>query len=149
MLNPALKYSDRGLKMTARFEGCRLKAYKDQVGVLTIGYGHTLGVVEGMECTMAQALAWLEQDIARVETQLNRDLKIQVDQDEFDALVDFAFNLGLHALEHSTLWAKLNKGDFAGAAAEFPRWSHAGGKEVEGLLKRRLEEQALFLHKAG
>lgn len=140
-----MNYSGSGQGMTARFEGCRLKAYLDSAGVPTLGYGHIEGIKMGDECSQAQADAWLEADIMRVVAQLNRDLKVRVDQGEFDALVDFAFNLGLHALEHSTLWAKLSAGDIAGAAAEFPRWDHAGGVEVAGLLTRRLAEQKEFL----
>lgn len=142
-----MNYSGQGEGMTARFEGCRLKAYLDSAGVPTIGYGHIEGVKLGDECSQAQADAWLEQDILRVVAQLNRDLKVRVTQGEFDSLVDFAFNLGLHALEHSTLWAKLGAGDIQGAAAEFPRWSMAGGQRIAGLLTRRLAEQAEFLGK--
>lgn len=142
-----MNYSGSGRGMTARFEGCRLKAYQDSAGIWTIGYGHIEGVKAGDTCSQEQADAWLESDLMRVVAQLNRDLKVRVTQGEFDALVDFAFNLGLHALEHSTLWAKLNAGDIEGAAKEFPRWSHAGGVEVAGLLRRRLAEQAEFLGK--
>lgn len=140
-----MNYSGTGRGMTARFEGCRLHAYLDSAAVPTIGYGHIEGVKIGDECSQEQADAWLESDIMRVVAQLNRDLKVRVDQGEFDALVDFGFNLGLHALEHSTLWVKLSAGDFAGAAKEFTRWDHAGGVEVAGLLTRRLAEQAEFM----
>jgi len=144
-------YSQPGEALTEQFEGCRLAAYQDSAGVWTIGYGHTQGVVEGMTCTEMQAFAWLQEDLLTVEKQINRDItvpltqgKVPLTQEEFDALVDFGFNLGCHALESSTLWKKLNAGDFKGAAAEFPKWDHAGGKEVAGLLRRRLAEQALF-----
>jgi len=140
-----MQYTADGRNMTAKYEGCRLKAYKDSVGVLTIGYGHTKGVQEGDECTQYQADVWLDEDIQRVVDALNKDLKVPVTQSEFNALVDFAFNLGVHALEGSTLWRKLSDGDYEGAAREFPRWNKAGGKEVAGLIARRKEEQEMFL----
>ena len=137
-------YSQIGDALTEQFEGCKLVAYQDSGGVWTIGYGHTRGVQSGDTCDEFQAFAWLQEDLLVVEKQINQDVKVPLTQEEFDALVDFGFNLGCHALESSTLWKKLNAGDFKGAAAEFPKWDHAGGKEVAGLLRRRLAEQALF-----
>lgn len=138
-------YSDAARKLlTESFEGCELTAYQDSVGIWTIGYGHTRGVKPGDTCTQAQADAWLAEDIQAVVDQINADLHILITQHEFDALVDFGFNLGTHALEGSTLWKKLNAGDFAGAAAEFPRWDMAGGKHIVGLLRRRKLEQYWF-----
>ena len=134
-----------GLELTKAFEGCRLTAYQDIAGTWTIGYGHTAGVTAGINCTQEQADAWLAQDIQTVVDQINRDVKVGLTQGAFNALVDFGFNLGVHALKTSTLWKKLNAGDIAGAAAEFPRWDHAGGKEVAGLLRRRQAEQREFL----
>lgn len=139
-----MQYSKDGLHLTEQFEGCKLTAYQDSVGVWTIGYGHTDGVRPGDTCTEADADAWLQEDILRVVRQINRDCQIDLTQGEFDACVDFGFNLGVHALESSTLWKLLNAGDFEGAAAQFPRWDRAGGVEVAGLLRRRLAEQAEF-----
>lgn len=138
------EYTDSDLDWTENFEGCRLSAYQDQVGVWTIGVGHTHGVHQGDTCTQDQAMQWMREDIQSVVDAINRDLAIEITQPEFSALVDFAFNLGISALEHSTLWRLLNAGDFAGARAQFPLWDHAGGKVVAGLLKRRLAEQAIF-----
>jgi lysozyme len=140
-----MNYSKDGLvTLTEQFEGCRLVAYQDQVGVWTIGYGHTKNVKQGDICTQAQAEAFLLADVQECVDGINAHAKVQLTQRKFDALVDFAFNLGLGALEHSTLWKKLNAGDFAGAAAEFPKWDMAGGKHVSGLLRRRKAEQAFF-----
>jgi GH24 family phage-related lysozyme (muramidase) len=139
-----MDYSNDGISLTEQSEGCKLKAYSDVVGVWTIGYGHTKGVKQGDSCTQAQAEAWLREDIQDCVKAINRGLKVKVSQGQFDALVDFAFNLGFGALEKSTLWKKLNAGDFQGAAAEFPKWNKAGGKVVSGLTKRRLAEQKLF-----
>ena len=144
MTNNHFTYSNRGMLLTERSEGCRLAAYQDQVGVWTIGYGHTKDVKRGDTCTQEQAAEWLSDDIDACEIAINRDVRIQLTQNEFDALVDFAFNLGIGALEHSTLWRRLDAGDFARAAAEFPLWDHAGGKTIEGLFERRMAEQELF-----
>ena len=141
-------YSKDGLHLTEGSEGCRLVAYHgecDREGLFTIGYGHTKDVNDGDTCTQAEAEQFLAADIKDCADAVNRDVEIDLTQEEFDALVDFAFNLGINALEHSTLWKKLNAGDIDGAAAEFPKWDRAGGKEVAGLLTRRLAEQAEFV----
>lgn len=139
-----MKYSRQGLTLTESFEGCRLVAYPDSVGVWTIGYGHTKGVVEGMTCTQAQAEQWLIEDVAEAEAAVNKLVHIAMSQEEFDALVDFVFNLGAGNFAKSALLVKLNARDIEGAADEFAKWDRAGGTEVAGLLRRRLAEKALF-----
>jgi lysozyme len=140
-----MKYSQSGLQLTERFEGCRLVAYQDQVGVWTIGFGHTRGVYAGMTCTQAQAEQWLQEDTAICEQNVNQHVRISITQSEFDALCDFSFNLGCAALDGSSLLRLLNTGNFAGAAKAFEQWDHAGGKVVAGLLRRRLAEEAEFV----
>ena len=137
-------YSKKGLELTKNFEGCKLRAYKDIGGVWTIGYGRTIGVKEGQTCTQAQAENWLLDDLQVCVSAINQRVHVQLTQGEFDALVDFAFNLGAHALFGSTLWKYIEAGDFDHAAEQFPRWQHAGGKKVAGLLRRRMAEKALF-----
>ena len=139
-----MNYSDAGLDLTEESEGCRLIAYQDSVGVWSIGYGHTRGVVAGMTCTQAQAEAWLREDILSAIADVNRLVKVPLTQGEFDALVDFDFNLGGGALRGSTLLRLLNGGDHAGAAEQFERWDRAGGHVLAGLLRRRLAEEAEF-----
>ncbi len=140
------QYSKRGLALTESFESCQLDAYLDSAGIPTIGWGHTAGVRLGDRWTQAQADAWLLEDVQTVVAAINRDCRLEsLTQDEFDALVDFGFNVGIHALEHSTLWRKLMAGDLAGAAAEFPKWDMAAGKHLAGLLRRRDAEESLFL----
>lgn len=139
-----MQYSKQGLALTEQFEGCRLTAYLDQVGVPTIGYGHTRGVHLGMTCTQEQAEAWLREDIALCEQDVNTHVKVPLTQGEFDALVDFSFNLGCQSLNGSTLLRLLNAGNYAGAAAQFDLWDHAGGQVVAGLLRRREAEEQLF-----
>jgi len=139
-----MEYSKTGLILTEKFEGCRLVAYQDQVGVWTIGYGHTHGVHEGMICTQEQAEQWLREDIKAAENAVSQDVHVPLTQGEFDALVDFVFNLGSGALLHSTLLRLLNSGNYHGAAEEFEKWDHAGGKVVAQLLRRRQVEEAEF-----
>jgi lysozyme len=140
-----LTYSVKGLALTEQFEGCRLTAYQDQVGVWTIGYGHTgLDVKPGMTVTSAQAEALLAQDVLSAAACVNNVVVVKITQEEFDALVDFVFNLGVGAFSGSTMLRKLNAGDFTGAAAQFDLWDRAGGAIVAGLLRRREAEAELF-----
>jgi len=140
-----MTYSEQGLALTKHFEGLRLAAYQDQRGIWTIGYGHTgRDVHEGLTVTEAEAEALLASDIARATAAVNRLVTAPVTQNQFDALVDLAFNLGCAALMHSTLLALVNSSDFAAAASEFLRWDHAGGRVVPGLLLRRQAELELF-----
>ncbi|HTW50156.1 MAG TPA: lysozyme [Acidobacteriaceae bacterium] len=140
-----LIYSGNGLSLTEQFEGCELTAYQDQVGVWTIGYGHTgPDVVAGLTITQDQAQALLAQDVQSAAACVNNSVTVQLSQDEFDALVDFVFNLGVGAFEGSTLLRDLNAANFTAAAAEFDLWDHAGGAVIAGLLRRRQAETALF-----
>jgi lysozyme len=98
-----------------------------------------------MQITQAQADAFLAQDLQQAADGVARAVQVQLTPNQFGALVSFAFNLGIGALGHSTLLAKVNAGDFAGASGEFLKWDHAGGVEVAGLKRRREAERALFL----
>jgi len=144
-----MQYSKNGLHLTESFEGVRLSAYPDPGtggDPWTIGYGHTgLEVHSGMTITQEQAELYLAEDVKRAETDVNAKLTVEVTQDEFDALVDFAFNCGCGNLNNSTLLKKLNAGDFEGAAQEFLKWDMAAGHHMAGLLKRRQAEELLFL----
>lgn len=140
-----MRYSKQGMALTEQFEGCRLVAYKPTpTDPWTLGWGHTLGVEEGATCSQDQADQWLMDDVADAENAVNRLVKIGLTQEEFDALVDFTFNVGVNAFQHSTLLAKLNDNDVQGAADEFEKWDMAGGQVVAGLLRRRNAERALF-----
>lgn len=146
MPTPPMKYSKDGLALTERFESCRLTAYLDSRGTATLGWGHTLGVHLGMTCTQAVADAWLQQDIKWAEGRVNADVHVPLLQGEFDALVDFVFNTGSHNFETSTLLKLVNKGDLTDAANEFAKWDKAGGREIAGLLRRRMAEKQEFTH---
>lgn len=138
-------YSGSDLALTEQFEGCRLTAYQDVAGVWTIGYGHTgPDVSPGLTITQTQAAQLLQQDVASAAACVNQAVTVALNQDEFDALVDFVFNVGRGAFLGSTMLRDLNSGDFADAAEQFDKWDHAGGKVVAGLLRRREAEQALF-----
>lgn len=139
-------YSDRGCALTKKFEGLRLTAYQDQVGVWTVGYGHTGSAVHGgLVITEEQADLLLESDIASAIVCVNRAVTASISQCQFDALVDFVFNLGCGRLLGSTLLRHVNAGEFDLAAAQFLLWDHAGGVVVPGLLLRRQAEMELFL----
>jgi GH24 family phage-related lysozyme (muramidase) len=142
--------NDAGLEIIKHFEGRKLQAYQDSVGIWTIGYGHTSAagapqVRAGMTITEQQAEDILKQDLGLFEAGVRDRVKVPLNSDQFSALVSFAFNVGLGALGNSTLLRKLNAGDYAGAANEFTRWVKAGGATLPGLVRRRDAERALFL----
>jgi lysozyme len=145
-----LSYSDQGLALTERFEGLQLTAYQDPVGVWTIGYGHTGPDVQpGLTITQEQAGALLLQDVAGAVAAVNRLVTVPLTQNQFDALVDFTFNVGQGNLASSTLLRELNAGNTAGAAAQFLVWVYAKGVELPGLVTRRQAESALFQSAGG
>ena len=140
-----LSYSKSGLALTEQFEGLRLTAYQDSVGVWTIGYGHTgPDVYPGLTITQMEAESLLLNDVGTAAASVNRLVTVPLTQNEFDALVDFVFNLGTTNFASSTLLKDLNAGNFAAASGEFHKWDHAGGRVLVGLLKRRLGEADLF-----
>ena len=145
-----MKISKNGLAIIKEFEGLRLKAYDDGVGVWTIGYGTTrypsaTKVKRGDNITEEQAEAYLLHDVSRFENAVNRLVKVPLTQNQFDALVSFTYNLGEGSFGASTLLRKLNARDYSGAATEFLRWNKAGGKVMAGLTRRRKAEHDLFL----
>lgn len=140
-----MKISQEGIDLIKKFEGCKLHAYQDSVGVWTIGVGHTATAKRGMVITQGTADDLLRQDLEEAEDAVRELVHVPLLQCEFDALVSFAFNLGSGNLATSTLRSKLNGHDRTGAADEFPRWVHAGGKKLKGLIRRRNAERAMFL----
>ena len=140
-----MKMNEAGIDLIRQFEGCRLTAYKDIVGVWTIGYGATGDdVCEGLEWTQAQANERLASDLTQFESGVKELVDCELNDNQFSALVCFSYNLGLGSLKSSTLLKKVNDSDFSGAADEFLRWDRAGGQVVPGLLRRRQAERALF-----
>jgi lysozyme len=143
-MNNKLTYSPNGFQLTEQFEGLSLQAYQDVAGVWTNGYGNTHGVVPGSVITMEQAQNDLSVNVEGAEYVVNTVVKVPLTQNQFDALVDFVFNLGSGNFQGSTLLRLLNAGDYVGAAGQFPLWNHSGGVVVDGLTRRRLAEQQLF-----
>jgi GH24 family phage-related lysozyme (muramidase) len=139
--------NSKGLRLLKSFEGLRLDAYVDAVGVLTIGYGTTTGVVPGMRITEAEAEAFLKRDLGRFEAAVRDLVRVSLNDDQFSALVSFAYNVGESALANSTLLRLLNQGDFQGAADQFLRWNRGDSGELPGLTRRRKAERSLFLGK--
>ena len=132
-----LSCSPRGRALIEKFEGLRLTAYQDMVGVWTIGYGHTgPDVKAGLTITQQQAEQLLINDLARFNNGVNALVTVKINQNQFDALISFSYNLGLGSLQQSTLLRLLNAGNFQAAADQFPRWDRAGGKEVAGAALR-------------
>lgn len=154
-----MKTSANGRKFIEGFEGLFLKAYDDANekvlkagqkarGVITIGYGHTTSagppkVYAGMAITQDQADQILAADLASVEIEVGHLVKVQLTQNQFDALVSFHFNTG--ALGRSSTLRLLNQGKYQGAADALLAWNKAGGKVLQGLVRRRKAERSLFL----
>lgn len=134
--------------LVKRSEGDVLKAYPDPAtggAPWTIGYGHTGPEVHpGMVITQQEADAYLEQDLYRVGQQVSKALKVEVSQNEFDAIVCFVYNVGIGNFMKSTMLKLINQGDFEAAAHEFDKWDKAGGKVLPGLVTRRHNEEELF-----
>ena len=127
-------------------EGLRLQAYRDCVGVLTIGYGHTgPDVSDGKKITVDEAEFLLQTDTTHACDSVLQLTNGNVSQGQLDALTDFVFNMGSSRLKTSTLLKRHNAGNYTGAAAEFSRWIYAGGKPCPGLIKRRAAETHMYL----
>jgi lysozyme len=146
-----MKISDNGIKCLTHDEGLRTSPYLDGGGVPTIGYGSTYyenGVRVTMKdppITQERAYELMRNVVKNFEKGVNDLVTIELSQNHFDALVCLTYNIGLKAFGTSTMLKLLNKGDLAGAAAEFPKWNKDNGKVIKGLTNRRLREQALFL----
>lgn len=139
-----MKIGPRGLALIKQYEGCRLKAYRCSADVWTIGYGSTgPHVTAGKVISQAEADALLAKDLERFERTVTQRA-VKPTQNQFDAMVSLAFNVGEQALGNSTLLRKHNAGDHAGAKAEFAKWNKAGGRVLSGLVVRRAAEAALY-----
>lgn len=139
-----------GVDLICSFEGKRLAAYDDGVGVWTIGFGTTvypngIKVKKGDTCTEVQAKKYMAHDLKKFEAAVNKAVTVLLNQNQFDALVSLAYNIGASAFSQSTLVKKLNGNDIRGAADQFDVWVNAGGKRMQGLVNRRAKEKALFL----
>ena len=144
------RLTKEGIDLIHSFESCRLQAYKDPVGIWTIGWGHTSmagppKVTPGMRITQAYADEIFARDIKKYEDHVKRLVTVPINDNQYSALVSFCYNLGPGNLEESTLLRMVNDRMFTSAANEFQKWNKAKGKVLNGLTRRRYAERDLFL----
>ena len=139
-----MKISQVGIDLIKNFEGCELESYLCSAGVLTIGYGTTKNVVDGMKITQHQAEELLAKDLEEFEGYVEDLIDVPLEQNQFDALVAWTYNLGPTNLKTSTLRKVLNKGAYDDVAEQIKRWNKANGKVLKGLVRRRNAEAELF-----
>ena len=142
-----MNIGQKGIDLIKHFEGCELNAYKCPAGVWTIGYGHIKGVSEGMSITQEQADQMLLDELKEYENYINELVTVNLSQNQFDALVSWVYNLGPANLSASTMLKVLNSGEYEDVPAQMKRWNKAGGKVLEGLIRRREAEACLFVGK--
>jgi len=138
--------SAEGLSLIKKFEGCELKAYRCAANVLTIGYGTIKNVTEGMEITQEEAETLLQEEMHEYEGYINDMVKVPLKQHQFDAMVSWVFNLGSGNLSSSSLLKKLNNSEYDEVPAQIRRWNKAGGKVLDGLIRRREAEAKMFMN---
>ncbi|GAA5095477.1 lysozyme [Bartonella acomydis] len=143
------KISQNGLALMKQWEGLRLSAYKDAIGIWTIGYGHTNSagkpfVHKGMAITEQQAEDLLRQDLKQFEDAVEQAVQVALTDEQFAALVSFCYNVGTTAFCNSTLLKKLNAGEYEAIPTELQKWTKAGGKRLQGLVHRRAAEAGLW-----
>lgn len=144
-----MQIDSNGESFIQSLEGTKLQAYQDIKGVWTIGTGTTVypngnRVQQGDTCTQEQANQYFFHDLQRFVNTVNTLVGVPLNQNQFNALVSFVYNVGATAFANSTLLKKLNAGDYQGAKAQFPSWSYSGGQYSQGLNNRRIKEQQLF-----
>ena len=136
--------SKTGIDLIKRWEGWRAKAYKCPANKWTIGYGHTKTARRGMIISQQEGERLLRQDLQIYENAIHNLVSLPLNQNQFDALVSFTYNVGRGALSQSTLLRKLNQGNYTAAADQFSRWVYGGGRKLPGLVSRRAAERQLF-----
>ena len=136
-----------GLSLIKKFEGCELEAYQCSAGVWTIGYGHTKGVTPSDSISQEEAEQMLVDVLHEYESYVNEYVTVALSQNQFDALVSWVYNLGPANLKASTMLKVLNSGEYEDVPAQMKRWNKAGGKVLEGLIRRREAEACLFVGK--
>ena len=136
--------SEEGKSLLKKFEGCELKAYQCSANVWTIGYGHTYDVKEGDEINQDEAEQLLKEDLVEFEGYVNDWVMVPLEQNQFDALVCWTYNLGVGNLKSSTMLKELNNGNYDKVPSEMARWNKANGQVLEGLERRRKAEGLLF-----
>ena len=127
-----------------QFEGFSAVAYEDGNGISTIGFGHTQGVQMGDVCTLLQAQTWLDEDLKTADNAIGKYVTVPINQNQWDALTSFVYNIGSGNFERSTVHLRINKGDYTGACDAIGMWCKVAGQVSNGLVRRRKAEQALF-----
>lgn len=141
----ARQMSQEGLNLIRGFEGFSPNVYPDVAGNPTIGYGHLIRPGENFRTiTQEQALDLLRRDVSSAENAVNSSVNVQLTQNQYDALVSFAYNIGNGAFRNSTLVRRLNEGNYQEARNQFGRWVNAGGRRVQGLINRKQAEAERF-----
>tara|TARA_R100000995_G_C3450602_1_gene107961 strand:- start:86 stop:541 length:456 start_codon:yes stop_codon:yes gene_type:complete len=143
-MNEELKTSQEGISLIKSFEGCELESYRCSANVPTIGFGHTAGVSDGDTCTQEEAETMLAEDLQEFEDYVKKYVESDLEQNEFDALVAWTYNLGPNNLAESTMLKELNAGNFEEVPRQMKRWNRAGGEVLDGLIRRREAESLLF-----
>ena len=139
-----MKISDEGIQLIKKFEGCKLEAYQDAVGIWTIAYGRIKEVKEGDTCSQEQAEEWLHEELHEYQSYIEDMVEVSLLQNQFDALVSWVYNLGPSNLKSSTLLKVLNSGEYKNVPEQIKRWNKAGGKVLEGFTRRRNAEALFF-----
>jgi lysozyme len=140
-----MNISKEGLSLIKKFEGCELEAYLCPAGVWTIGYGHTKDVKEGDKINKEEADYLLQEEMIEYESYINDFVEVPLNQNQFDALCSWVYNLGPTNLKNSTMLRVLNEEKYADVPQEIKRWNKAGGEVLDGLIKRREAEAKMFV----
>ena len=133
-----------GVALIKKFEGCELEAYQCSANVWTIGYGHTKDVEKGDTITKEEAEQMLVDELHEYENYINKYVNVALSQNQFDALVSWVYNLGPANLKASTMLKVLNDGKYEDVPYQMKRWNKAGGKVLDGLIRRREAEALLY-----
>lgn len=144
-----VKASPNAYNLVRRYEGLRLMPYMDMVGIWTVGYGSTTEVVPGERISQAEAEDRLQEDMEVAERCVNDAVKVPLTQNQFDALCSWVYNLGCKRFRQSTMLMRINEQKWQDASIELRKWDMAGGKHVDGLMRRRRDECKLFECKDG
>jgi len=145
------RMTDEGLDLIKLYEGYSSSPYLCPAQHWTIGYGAIWGMDDKRvtedhpDINEDQADYLLRRDVKKSEMAVLRHIRVPLEDGQFNALCSFVFNLGSGALQSSTLRRKINRGDYIGAADEFPRWVYAGGRRLKGLVRRREHERSMFM----
>ena len=139
-----MQISEEGISLIKHFEGCGLEAYQDSIGIWTIGFGTIKGVKEGDKINQDEAEHLLQEEMPEYEGYINDMVKVPLEQNQFDALCSWVYNLGPNNLKESTMLKVLNEKKYSEVPQQIKRWNKAGGKVLDGLIRRREAEALLF-----